>query len=96
MENVREILDIIMELAKAKRGNDAFAFLVENFDAIKEYIMFLGENQIIGIDELNELSNNLMNAVENKDLFLLTDVVQYALISVYDQLFKEDEADEEE
>ncbi|MBO4213993.1 MAG: hypothetical protein J5876_03340 [Lachnospiraceae bacterium] len=96
MENVKAVLDVLMELAKAKRSNEAFAYLVENFDAIKEYIMFLGENQIIGIDELNDLSNNLMDAVENKDLFLLTDVVQYALISVYDQLFKEDEANEEE
>lgn len=96
MENVKEVLDTLMELAKAKRSAEAFAYLVENFDVIKEYIMFLGENQIIGIDDLNELSNNLMDAVENKDLFLLSDVVKYALISVYDQLFKEDEANEEE
>ena len=96
MENVKAVLDVLMELSKAKRSEDAFAYFTENFDIIKEYIMFLGENQIIGIDDLNELSNNLMDAVENKDLFLLSDVVQYALISVYDQIFKEDEANEEE
>ncbi len=96
MEHVKEVLDTLMELAKAKRSSDAFAYFTENFEVIKEYIMFLGENQIIGIDDLNELSNNLMDAVENKDLFSLSDIVKYALISVYEQLFKEDEADEEE
>ena len=69
------------------------ALVRESFEGLKTLILYLGENNIIEINELNQLSENLVSSIENEDMFLLRDIMKYALISVYDQLFTEEETD---
>lgn len=95
MENIRVELSNIVELIDAKDYKTVDKALAEYLKDISDYIVFLGTNNIIAIDELNALSKNMSSAIENKDYFLLKDVIKYALISVYDQIFVTEEPSED-
>lgn len=95
MENIRVELSNIVELIDAKDYKTVDKALAEYLKDISDYIVFLGTNNIIAIDELNVLSRNMSSAIENKDYFLLKDVIKYALISVYDQIFVTEEPSED-
>lgn len=95
MENIRVELSNIVELIDAKDYKTVDKALAEYLKDISDYIVFLGTNNIIAIEELNALSKNMSSAIENKDYFLLKDVIKYALISVYDQIFVTEEASED-
>lgn len=95
MENIRVELSNIVELIDAKDYKTVDKALAEYLKDISDYIVFLGTNNIIAIEELNALSKNMSSAIENKDYFLLKDVIKYALISVYDQIFVTEEPSED-
>ena len=95
MENIRVELSNIVELIDAKDYKTVDKALAEYLKDISDYIVFLGTNNIIAIEELNVLSKNMSSAIENKDYFLLKDVIKYALISVYDQIFVTEEPSED-
>ena len=90
---IRENMGRIVELIDNKQYKEAMALVRESFEGLKTLILYLGENNIIEINELNQLSENLVSSIENEDMFLLRDIMKYALISVYDQLFTEEETD---
>ena len=95
MENIRVELSNIVELIDAKDYKTVDKALAEYLKDISDYIVFLGTNNIIAIEELNALSKNMSSAIENKDYFLLKDVIKYVLISVYDQIFVTEEPSED-
>ena len=90
---IRENMGMIVELIDEKRYKEAMALVRESFEGLKTLILYLGENNIIEINELTQLSENLVSSIENEDMFLLRDIMKYALISVYDQLFTEEGID---
>lgn len=95
MENLRAEMAEILEKIKNRKYIEAQKLFAEYYDDIKNFIVFLGENGIISPEDIRDLSENMVKALENSDYYRLEDLLQYALLSVYDQLFAEETENEE-
>lgn len=95
MENVKVVIEEVLEHIKNNRFSVARQVFLENYKIIENFLLFIGENQVITGDELRDLSENLVASLENNDYYRLEDTLRYALLSVYNQLFGEETKDEE-
>ena len=95
MENLRNEIVAILDLIKDRKYTEAQKLFAEYYEDIKGFIVFLGENGIISPEDIRDLSENMVKAIENSDYYRLEDLLQYAILSVYDQVFAEETEDEE-
>ncbi|MEG0973056.1 MAG: hypothetical protein RSE55_09830, partial [Lachnospiraceae bacterium] len=54
-------------------------------------ILQLGTGGYVPVDEINEMTNFLVQAMENRDGVLLRDIMKYAMLDVLNQLLPEEE-----
>lgn len=90
MENVKVVIEEVLEHIKNSRFSVARQVFLDNYKTIENFLLFIGENQIITGDELRDLSENLVASLENNDYYRLEDTLRYAILSVYNQLFGEE------
>ncbi|MBQ1871476.1 MAG: hypothetical protein II147_04790 [Lachnospiraceae bacterium] len=95
MENVKVVIEEVLEHIKNSRFSVARQVFLDNYKIIENFLLFIGENQVITGDELRDLSENLVASLENNDYYRLEDTLRYAILSVYNQLFGEETKDEE-
>jgi hypothetical protein len=90
MENVKVVIEEVLEHIKNSRFSVARQVFLDNYKIIENFLLFIGENQVITGDELRDLSENLVASLENNDYYRLEDTLRYAILSVYNQLFGEE------
>lgn len=94
MDELKEFFDKIIACLDEKQTEEAFTTLKEHIGIVQQYLVFLLNNNIIPEKEVEELSNHIVEAMENRDGLLLDDVIRYALYSIYVQLMEGEVADE--
>lgn len=90
MENVKVVIEEVLEHIKNSRFSVARQVFLDNYKIVENFLLFIGENQVIIGDELRDLSENLVASLENNDYYRLEDTLRYAILSVYNQLFGEE------
>ncbi|MBQ9579642.1 MAG: hypothetical protein IJR23_00520, partial [Lachnospiraceae bacterium] len=71
MENVKAVIEEVLEHIKNSRFSVARQVFLDNYKIIENFLLFIGENQIITGDELRDLSENLVASLENNDYYRL-------------------------
>lgn len=88
LENMKGIFESIAGALEERKKNSAFQQLNENIDSIQEYILFFANNEILAIEQINQISLILVQAMQERDAVLLLDVIKYALLDVTNQLLE--------
>jgi len=90
--NAIELINATTELFyqdKKEQGYDKLGLtLSELIPVINQIIEYKGQNNSIDVNEakLVELLSNAMNAMEKKDVILLSDILKYELIDTLDRV----------
>ncbi len=91
MEELKTCLLTIMDRIENKKNSEAFETLNKNIALIQNFILLLVDEGVIPEEDAIKLSEYVIQAMENRDGLLLFDVTKYALFSIYQQLFPEEE-----
>lgn len=85
-ELIKEFVRRITECIDQGDGGMAFHLYKQEIGVINGFVMFLEENNIISVPDIEEMVGFLIQAMENEDVFLLRDVLNYAIIDIVSQL----------
>lgn len=91
LHSVREaVMPILVHIEKGERS-EAFSEYRKNIGAVNGFVIFLEENSVIAQEDLRQMLTNLVQAIEQEDLFLLEDILRYAVLDIIEQLEGSDE-----
>lgn len=95
LDSKKTILESITQSLEEKRRDEAFRKVGEYIQEIQQFILFLAQYEILSTDDVNQISNLLVQALQERDGVLLTDVIKYGLLDVTKQLLEGYSEDEE-
>ncbi|MEG1362811.1 MAG: hypothetical protein RSC69_09705 [Lachnospiraceae bacterium] len=90
-KEAKGVVQQIIESIDKNENKIAFQILSQQMRIMELAILQLGTGGYVPVDEINEMTNFLVQAMENRDGVLLRDIMKYALLDVLNQLLPEEE-----
>ncbi|MEG1596525.1 MAG: hypothetical protein RR364_08815 [Lachnospiraceae bacterium] len=90
-KEAKGVVQQIIESIDKSENKIAFQILNQQMRIMELAILQLGTGGYVPVDEINEMTNFLVQAMENRDGVLLRDIMKYAMLDVLNQLLPEEE-----
>lgn len=86
LETIQNAILPIINYIESGQHEAALEEYRNKIGVVNGFVEFLVENQVVNEEDIKQMLELLIQALENKDVFLLEDILKYAILDIISQL----------